>query len=400
MLSLIRSTRRTAPTVLGLDLGQAAIRAVQLRRAPDSPSSAGGAGDTQPFAGPWMVIDAVQWDRRPDEPAELKTGWSERLRRGLRQRAFRGRRVAVGFSSPDVEIHALELPDDAAAGQAPVVAAARIEIERLMSFEDGSAETDFWRIPRGRGTRTDALGVAAPRARVLEIWDLCRRAGLDCRRIDASACAVARLGTMLRFAGPRDIWGALDLGYRAARLALCVDDVPVLARAFDTGGAKWTARIAEGLQVSPASAELHKRDHGLALAGRGLRRRNRAAAADDEVHAVPAATAHVPNDELAGMITSILRSELDQLAAEIERSYAYVQQCFPERGIGGLMLVGGGALTRNLEHHLSQRLGISVRAADGWSAGERSALRWSGTQRQPISTLGVAIGLALSEYPA
>jgi Tfp pilus assembly PilM family ATPase len=405
-------TRRATHTPIGLDIGRTALRAVQLRRSTKNVPSArpAAAGDAQAFCGPWIIVDAVQWERRHDESAGPDTGWTERLKRGLRQRAFRGRRVIVGCSSPDVEIHALDLPDLEAAGANDALsAAARIETQRLMSFEDGSAETDFWRIPRGRGATTSALGAAAERSRILEIWDLCRQAGADCRRIDAAACALARLGALLRFAHARDIWSALDLGSRAARLILCVDDVPVLARTFEAGGQKWTEKLAEGLQLSPASAELHKRDHGLTLVRRGVRRRSRAAptgdvastaeSADPDALPAPAqaSLAHAPSDELAGMITSILRNDLDQLAAEIERSYAYVHQCFPDRSIAGMMLAGGGALTRNLDQCLAQRLGIEVRDVDGWAAGERPVLRWDGPQRQSLSMLATAIGLALGE---
>ncbi len=383
--------RGPALTPIGLDIGQSFIRAVQLNRQ-DSP------------AGPrWRVIDAAQWEQRPGADAGrasapglpgMTTDAAGRLERGFRQRVFRGRRVVVGLSPPDVDLHALELPPEAEGeNRTPLAAAARIELERLMRSEEGSVETDFWRVPPGRASRITALGVGAARARVLDIWNLCRDARVDCRAIDALPCALARLGSLLHVAPPRHVWAALDIGLRAARLTMCVGEVPVLVRLLDAGGQKWTQRIADGLQVSPESAERHKRDHGLALARRGVRRRGAAGAADIGAAAGSGAA------DLSGMIAAVLRVDMEHLVAEIERSYSYVMQCYPDRSVGSLLLAGGAALTRNLDRYLGEKLGIEVRGVDEYVVGADSPLIWDQSQRQQAGQFAAAIGLALYGGP-
>jgi cell division ATPase FtsA len=111
--------------------------------------------------------------------------------------------------------------------------------------------------------------VAAPRETVGRIWELCREVGGDCQRIDSAACALARAGALLRPPNSEEVWGLLDVGARAVRLILCVDNVPVLARSLNGGGEGWTQVIADKLKVSTESAELHKCDHGIRLPGRG-----------------------------------------------------------------------------------------------------------------------------------
>ena len=143
------------------------------------------------------------------------------------------------------------------------------------------------------------------------------------------------------------MWGLLDVGARQTRLILCASGVPVLVRLAGTGGRAWTASIADSLEISVKSAEIHKRESGLSLPGGAS-----AGQHDDR-------TSH----ELAGMIGGVLRSNLRELAAEVRRSYEYVLGCYPTRTAADLVLVGGGAALRNLPEFLTESLGIPVRRA-------------------------------------
>ncbi len=359
--------RCAATTAIGLDVGSSALRAAQLRRQGDR----------------WQITGLAACRRaggsaHTDDDAAFRA----RAAHWLQRLPLRGRRVIAGLSQPDIELHAMELPR-ASGGADPEAQqqAARWEIERLMSLEDGAAETAHWSLPESRQMRTTAMGVAAARTRLDDVLRLCREAGVDCSQVDAAPCALARFGVLYRALTPadRDVWGVLDLGARMSRLVICLDDAPVLARAFEYGGVAWTEKLADSLSVSPETAERHKRDHGIAYVGRSGAARTQAANA------------------LGEMIFNVLRMDLDGIIVEVERSYRYVLQCFPGRSAGPLILTGGGGAMLNLDALLRERLGIQVFAPDPAGEGGTGFLacdRIAGQLRESLGSFACAIGLA------
>jgi Tfp pilus assembly PilM family ATPase len=337
------------------------LRCAQLRRA----------------RGRWTLQLAAAWNA-PREIEDFRT--DEELRRRaaawLRQLDVAHRETAAGLSPPDVELHAMELPAADGPDSDSIRHAAHWEIERLMTFDEGTAETAHWPLP-GRGAlRATAIGVAAPRSNVQYVIDLCSAGKLDCVQIDASSCALARFALLIREpSAVQDVWGILDLGARRTRLVLGVDDTPVLVRTFDYGGRSWTHQIAIAMQVKPETAERHKYDFGVCAPVRG---------GNGGKHA------------LGEMIFNAVRGDIDGIVAEIERSYRYVLSSFPTRPPGPLLLVGGGAAMPHFAELISDRLGISVKAPDYASAGPGlDASSLSGRVREPLACYAGAIGLAL-----
>ena len=93
------------------------------------------------------------------------------------------------------------------------------------------------------------------------------------------------------------------------------------------------------------------------------------------------------------MIYGVLKPNLDGLAREIERSYAYVLQSYPDRTAGPLLLLGAGAAMKNLDCFLSDRLGIRVADAEAFRSEDRIDFSAAGTER--LGSLAGAIGLAI-----
>ena len=364
VMSTIRSLRKPHSSI-GLDVGRSAVRAAQLQRAGNG----------------WHVVMLGHWPLAPDDPPACEPPTCDRVASWLRRVRFCGHKTVLGLSPPDVELHAMELPRIENVDPQEFRLAAHHEVERLMSFASGEAQTDLWRVPPSTTARTTAIGVAAPKERVDRLVALCERSGLDCVRVDATACALARFGWVLRGAdtAPHDVWGVLDLGDRRSRLIVCVDDRPVLARSFEYGGRAWTQRLADALGVSPKTAEQHKRDRGITPVSR---------------------EASGPRSEgvLSEMIYNVLRGDLEAVLDELERSYRYVLRSYAPRQPGPLLLVGGGAGMRNLDDWLAGRLGIDVvtptlRGQPHFDGIDLS--RVAGTLREPANGFACAIGLAL-----
>jgi Tfp pilus assembly PilM family ATPase len=330
--------------------------------------------------------------------------------------------------------------------------AAHWEIERLTGLPQGEVESDFWVLPMPRGTRAPgsrqgekpvphekavaheepvsrpqeqpgqptAIGVATEKRTVSGVWTTCEAAGVACRALDTGLCALSRFGSWLRSlpraeGAPDDagdageapeIWGLLDLGHSQVRLIICTGNVPVLVRCFDTGGHQWIARISDSLGLSVAAAEVHLRDHGISAAGVTSRGRSDSEGRGVRQDDTPSGAARdvVPSAHLGSIIRNILREELDVLCAEIERSYRYALQCYPQHRASELILVGGGAGMRNLGEYLRSHLGIEVHSAaqrlDGtvMAAGTGAGtpiMRAGAGGRYSVGVLACAIGLAI-----
>jgi Tfp pilus assembly PilM family ATPase len=162
---------------------------------------------------------------------------------------------------------------------------------------------------------------------------------------------------------------------------------PVLIRNTGTGGREWTQRIAEALQLSIGAAEIQKRTHGIALTGRP-------AAADSLQRICMGETADPVRNEIGSLLLGALRSDLNDLAAEVKRSYEYALSCYPGRHAGDLVLVGGGAGLRNLPEYLAGVLGITVRKASSYLSESDCRLNYGTDEGHPLEAFAAAVGLA------
>lgn len=369
---------------IGLDIGAGGVRAAQLRFLGGDTSHKNGdnhrgsrgaeliAGATTPLD-PSIPRDDTGRECGPfvlDLKAEAVNRCLGRTRLG----AFTGRRAAVALGHAPLEFHALELPGAALAAhgsskesrETQLASLVRWEVARLRTQPSDTPESDaadpevrHWLLPTPSTPTANVLAVAAPRVVVDEALRLCAGAGLSCTQVDAGATALARFGSLL-CAWPADaVWGILDLGYGGARLILCVRETPVLVRHAGRGGAAWTERIGQCLQLSPQSAETEKCEHGIEppRVGQPSTRRGTRTRRDGD------GASGLAHQEVGFLLFGALRNALKELAAEIKRSYEYVLSCYPRNRAADLVLVGGGSAMRNLPRYLGDVLGIPVRRA-------------------------------------
>ncbi len=378
-------------TRIGLDIGAAGVRAVQLTRSADGYRVANAAHGDRP-----RTAEQAQRDQEGSSGESDPRPLAGDIEECVRRTSFRGKTVATALASPDVEFHTLELP--AAALCADEVEAAQIvrfEVERLMSNVHAPLETRHWALPEtvrraDQGGRVpvpvpSAIGVGAAHETINRMIEACAEAGLTCADLDTSATALCRFGTVLHTWPKDQVWGVLDVGDRQTRLVLCLDDTPVLVRTTGPGGRAWTQRVADALFISFKAAEIHKRDHGIALTGR--------------LNAVKTPAEEGARGELASLILGAVRADLNEIAAEIKRSYEYVLSCYPGRCAGDLVLCGGGSALRNLPEFLGKALGIPVRRASTYLDDSSCRLQ-TGVDRPGapgLELLALAVGLAVAE---
>lgn len=356
-------------TRIGIDLGSTGVRAVQLQTLDDA----------------WEVVHVARSELGlPGDPGAAvdRNELAQRLKQCITGESFNGRSVNAAVQPPDIEFHPLELPDAVIQpNNQEAREIVRWELSRLMKDAPEQVEVDYWMLPRAQSSGPNAIGVGARRQPIVDLLGLCHGVGLNCVCVDATATALQRFGLHLKTWNPRDVWGVLDLGYRQSRLILSVGATPVLTRDVGSGGHAWTNQIAETLQVSAKTAEVQKREHGIALTGRGIR-------PDSE---------QPPATELAGIIFGALRAQLGELTGEIKRSYEYILSRHGVGEAGDLVLVGGGACLERFPDYLAQSLGISVKTAGDYLGQPGCRIRFASAQGIRLERLAVAIGVSIEE---
>ena len=363
-LPLINRRRRVSH--IGLDVGQCGLRTTQLLRRQEC----------------WNLARTGRVDRprRTGDEASSAPVSADLVRRATRQSSFGGRKVVACLSPKDVEYHSLSLPPALLDGAREQVAqAAQFEVSHLMTMDDDRAQICHWLLPAAMGEMANAMGIAARHDSCTEHHELISRAGFHCIALDADACALSRFGSLLKPRGENAVWGVLDLGATATRLVVCVGDTPVLVREVGPGGAQWNGALAEALHISEAAAEVHKKDHGIALSSRGVRQ----------------GESTVPAGELAGIVFGVLRADLKKLAGQIKRSYEYVLSRFPQGKAEDLVMVGSGALMPNLDQYLADTLGIVARRASAYIGEPSCRLQCSLSKRDTLEEFAMSVGLAL-----
>lgn len=344
---------------IGLDLGQFGARAVQLRQR----------------RGVYTLANlACVHFESSNSPEALAARHSEFVHGLTSGSSFLGRSVCVSLSLPDVEFHAIDIPEQVllqSGGQASQ--AIRYELERLTTLNDQSFEFGHWALPPARTQGANLMAAMTPTPKVLSTVSLCAEGGLECDCVDASPAALGRFLSLLVPDMSTHVWGVLDLGCQSAKLMLIIDGAPVLVRVVGSGGREWTKFIAESLRISPASAEIHKRDYGVGGTGRPE--------ASDAVR-------------VSSLLATALRTTLTDMATEIKRSYEYVLGHYVGSEVGDLVLVGGGGATPGLPEYLHNLLGIQVRRASSYLKESGCRLEMAGSNENRLEEFAAAIGSA------
>jgi Tfp pilus assembly PilM family ATPase len=346
----------------------------------------------------------------PDVRRETDVRAARCVRNCLRKAEFRGGGARAALNSPAVEFHALELPPEILEHRGPadkshssdVASLVKWEVARLRNELAGSAQANplrglpspaearYWVLPPAQVSAPNVIAVTVRGDAVVLTLRTCADAGLQCTCVDAGALAAARFAGLLNNWNADQVWGVLDVGYSEARVVLCVDNVPVLVRRASSGGRGWTERIAESLQLSTTAAEVQKREHGIALTGRGVRRGSEMPPGHEK-GGMPKPKARAC---VASILHSVLRGELNDLASQIKRSYEYVLSCYPRHHATDLVLIGGGATMRNLPEFLSAALGIPVRQSSDYLGRPSCRLSYEAPGEHRLESIALAVGIA------
>lgn len=326
-------TRRDSAVMF--DVGASGIRAVQAR----GPSR-------QPVVRDALLIASPSGEARANAatPDEIVP----RAARMIGQGRFTGRHVGLVLSPPNVHFHTMQLPESLFEQHDDAVREALAwEVSKESRGEAGDFETRYWRLPPGHRQRLNVMAVTMNSAAAASWVRAFRRRDLLLRSIDVSPCALLQLAVRAGQDDPESLWAILDLGHRAAHLAINLGQTPVYIRSLQFSGHELTERIASAFDISVARAEALKRAHGMADA---------APAGDGALENPP----QLRDAAFRAILSEVVGDAVDSLVAEIDRCFSYVAQNYVNHPLGRIVLAGGGAGLVGLDRRLQAKLGLPV----------------------------------------
>ncbi len=335
---------------IGVDLGAAALKAVQLGRRGGVQSS--------------LVLSRQAMG--PESDAEELS----RLASLLDRQGFVGTRVVTACPWKHVMTEPLHLPPADSGAPREVLASA--EFARTRQLEPGTFEMGFWSIPepaRG-GAGSFVMATAALHADAEALYETFTQVGLDLLAIDTPAVAHAR-GLAPLFADSQGLTLLVDLGWTQMRVTALLGGVIVFERGNDEGGTcHLHEQLSASLSITPEAADVLICRTGLEPAT--LRD-------EDEAPAWRAAV---------GEVHTGIASHFEDIARDLGMAINYVGHRYPDTSVDQVILIGGGAALPGVADYIGSSLGAPARAAEAEALGIRQA------QDDQGCSLALAMGLA------
>lgn len=232
--------RKKKNTVLGLDLGTSAIKAVEISRAGEDLSVTGCAYE------------------HVEDPAE----YNETIKAVLDSGGFKPNNVVVGFSGRSTMLQTVTLPADA---EEDLDTAMLSEAEKYIPYDISEAQIDFHVFDGMEGHQVKALLVAVRQQDIEDKLEILFNSGITPVRVDVELVALANAYETANVGGtylPEGRAAALvDLG-ATKTLITVTDGVTNVFREFPVGGNTMTEMVGQRIGCELGEAERLKLNPG------------------------------------------------------------------------------------------------------------------------------------------
>jgi type IV pilus assembly protein PilM len=316
--------QRSAPTVIGVDIGQHTIKAVQLHR-----------------SGARYRVFALLLMPRPQPDREIGPEDVLAIKQSLKRYGFSNRRIVIAAPDRILLRATLEVPAKVAGASAEQIV--RMELSRQQNVAPDSFEMAYWEFQAADNPRpmTPTLAVGCPHADANALLDLFEDAGFRVAALDVRSAAIARACEPLLAPAPQ-ITAIVDLGWRSTSVLFVCGRSLLYERSVPGAPVgELTAKLTEVFALGPGAAY-----QILSTVGPGL----------DQ----PAG----PYDpESLEVIRKHERAHFDKLLEELKVPLSYANHQFPGAGVKRLLLMGGGAGIPALASYFEAGLGLETRRA-------------------------------------
>ncbi len=328
----------------------------------------------------WAIPAGLVVDGEIAEP-DLFT---RELRTWVNRNKLRGRGVHLAVSNQKVIVRNIDMPD---LPEAELLSAIQLQAQEYIPIPVDEVVLDSQILGRrfeADGTaRQEVLLVAAQRTMIMNMLNAVRHAGLKVLGIDVSSLALLRAlipdEPFLPQPGEGSVCrGLVDVSSSVSTLAVVVDGMLKFTRVINFSSDRFARSLAESRKIPQEDASVLVERVGLPGP----------LPADIEFY----------RDEVVEETQSGLTQVASELAEEIVRSFDYFQAQERSAAVSQLILSGRGALVRNLDAYLAERLAMPVAVANPLvHIAENASSVPDAALVAMAPSLSVALGLVLPE---
>jgi type IV pilus assembly protein PilM len=343
-----------AKSVVGLDIGSSAVKAVELK--PSGKSFKVSAFATEPVP-PDSIVDGAIIDG---------TAVADAIRRVFENKAFKTKDVAASLSGNAVIVKKINLP---VMTEAELGESIFWEAEQYIPFDIQDVNLDYQILDAGTGAdgkgTMEVLLVAAKKEKIADYTGVIAQAGRTPVVVDVDAFALQNAYEANYGLEREHIVVLLNAGASAININILSGDQSVFTRDISIGGNAYTEAVQKELNLPFETAEQAKK--GLPVEG---------ASADE--------------------IRPVLHAMTENVLLEIQKTFDFFKATAASDRIDRIVVSGGASRVDGFTQALQERFATTVEAFDPFRkiAFEPQKFGLSDTENI-LPTAAVAVGLAL-----
>ena len=341
-------------SIVGLDIGSSAVKAVELRQRSDGFELVGLGIAPLPAE---AIVDG----------AFLNSGAIvDAIREAVQSGGIRAKNAAAAVSGHSVIVKKISVP---AMGMKELEESIRWEAEQYIPFDVNEVNLDFQIIQPGDANNPmEVLLVAAKRDLIDDYVNVMTEAGLAPAVIDVAGFAVENAFETNYHINPEEVIALVNIGAQVVNINVVSGGVPAFTRDVTAGGNQYTSEIQRALSVSYDEAERIKVGEPLGTESKEV----------------------VPQE-----VEDAMRSVTDTVVGEIARSLDFFAATATETRIQRVLLTGGSSRVSGMDAVFRERTGLEVEHMNPLAKMLPSTRFDPDYLNQIGPSLSVGIGLAL-----
>jgi type IV pilus assembly protein PilM len=342
-----------SPNIVGIDIGSASVRAVEVRNADKA----------KPVIERFAEVALPEGSVRRGEVLEVGTV-ATAIRRMWSSGGFKTKDVILGIGGPRVLSRDLQMP------RGPInqiKEALPFHVQDMLPVPVAEALLDFYPISEENGEHgpvVNGLLVAAIKEAVAINVAAVTQAGLRPVQVDLIPFALVRALAPRR--ATSGVVGVVSIGANTTNVVITDNGVPQFVRIISSGGDDITRALSNRLQLSLQQAEGAKREIGLGSQNMSAQQR-------------PA--------------MEVIYESARELLTAIRNTLSYYVNSKPGTSLSRVILAGGGSQLQGFGRALGDAVGASVVEADAFAGAQLA--RTARTTRAEQDAMTTAYALAL-----
>jgi type IV pilus assembly protein PilM len=344
--------KKKSKSIIGIDVGSSAVRAVELTKSKTGYQMTGFAYET---LGPDCVVDGAIMDSR---------GVANTIKRLLGEGSFKAKGTAAGVSGHSVIVKRVVLP---VATEEEIDASLEFDAEQYIPFGMSEVNIDYQVVGPAEGSDPgmEVLLVAAKKDKIQNHTNVISMAGRSADVVDIDAFALQNVFEVNYSVTPGSTVALLNIGASLMNINITKGGLPLFIRDVPVGGNQYTDILQKELQLDFQEAE----DLKLGKSG-----------------------------SEAEMVMPLLESITDMLIMEVQKTFEFFRETYPNETIARVLICGGTSRTPGLAEKLQETLGYPTEVLNPLKHITIGPKVNAGQINSLGPSLAVAVGLALRGF--